>query len=449
MSRLRSILFVVAALLVGVFGLIRSEVLAGAPSIETRAPTPSKAQFSAKAIVAITDADMAGTAYADGKLRRLPGQADELIVVSPNVEASGGQRSVPTSNSVMGWPGSLDLSSDARFAYVVENRAPAPAGVDRYKSIFNDMPPGNLLSVIALNKADGPRAFATVDIGGSPASVHVAPNGQWLAIGTRDPASPLVLVTLNKGRPDKVIRVQLDLPKVAQRPIDEGVLFARINPAGNTIAMNIANTHIAFASIAFDSSGAPTGASLVGEPVWPDGKWLTMLRWANDGRHVLVSDVGWGATARSFLFNGPGAIISIAFDANGAHRQVSKASVSLSPEAFDLSPTGDLIATVNMERSYLSFGLPYSIFGRRNGSSLSLVTFDAESGALKTVDGPIALDGVLPEDVVAVYHERSPAPKAGWIELLAIDRTQSAPQLRPLGQRLTMPRGVHDLAVIR
>jgi hypothetical protein len=70
----------------------------------------------------------------------------------------------------------------------------------------------------------------------------------------------------------------------------------------------------------------------------------------------------------------------------------------------------------------------------------------------------LAFEGVLPEDAVfdrdanmlavAVFNDRVEKPRDGWIALFAIDRSQGAPKIIPTGQRIRMPRGVHDLAVV-
>ncbi len=112
-----------------------------------------------------------------------------------------------------------------------------------------------------------------------------------------------------------------------------------------------------------------------------------------------------------------------------------------------------------MERTYLPDGLPYSLFGRRAQSSLSLIAFDAANGALTVIDGPLALDAVRPEDVVfddagdtiavVSYQERSEAPQGAWVQLFEVDRSGPNPRLAPTITRWPLPRGSHDLAVIR
>jgi hypothetical protein len=48
---------------------------------------------------------------------------------------------------------------------------------------------------------------------------------------------------------------------------------------------------------------------------------------------------------------------------------------------------------------------------------------------------------------VAIFHDDVEAPSQGWVEFFAIDKSGEVPRLVPTGQRLSMPRGAHDLAV--
>lgn len=131
---------------------------------------------------------------------------------------------------------------------------------------------------------------------------------------------------------------------------------------------------------------------------------------------------------------------------------------SLSPEGFDVGPSGTLLVVVNMERTYLPEGLPYSLFGRRQRWSLSLVDFDPVSGELSLQDGPIAFEGVLPKHAVfdrdgdmiavAVFHDRQHAPDVGWVEYVHVDRSVGGARLAPTGVRTLTDRGAHQLAML-
>jgi hypothetical protein len=450
-----------AALFIVAVAALRLELFTGAEALQQRAAVPTKVAFKARAILAVSDADMVASAYADGRLRRPPNTVDQLTVIQPGLDITTAQRSaVAVPSTVLGWPGAIDASPDGRFAYVVEGRKSPPASVERYRSVTEEMPFGRNLAVVGLNDLAAPKVLVTTEIGDSPGSVHVAPNGRWLLVTLKEPEAPIALVSLHDGLPQSVVKVPLGLPNLAQRAYDTGAVFGQVSPGGDVVALNIANTHVAFAKVVFDDAGRPQNAQLIGQPMRLNAKWISMLRWSKDGRHLLVADVGWGPKPTDAVLNGPGQLLSIAFDPAGQHREVARTKVSLSPEAFETSPQGDLIIAVNMERTSLPpSGLPFVLFGRQSHHSLSLVAFDAATGGLRTIDGPIMADGVLPEDAVfdndgktlavVVYHERSEAPLASWLEYYEIDRGAGSPKLKPTGVRTPLPRGAHDLVVLR
>jgi hypothetical protein len=425
--------------------------------LDERAEVAEGFSFDAQALVAISDADMAGTGYADGRLLPLAGAQDVLSVILPD-DLGRPVATAPVSNSVMAWPGSLDVSPDGRFAYVVETRGPPPAGVTAFEAgVFDGMPVGRVLSVIDLGDVAAPRLATELDVGEGPNSVHVSPDGSFALVSLRSYENPIAAVLLQGGLPTDVRPIALPLSVRAQREIDYGALFVRLAPNGRDFAINVANTHIQFGRLRFDPDGAPIGAELVGA-AFPAGQWLTVLRWSRDGRHLIVADVDWGPSQLGAVLNGPGQMISIAFQPGGDHRIASSVRVSLSPEGFDFNRAGDLLAVVNMERAYLPERLPFTLFGRRDRWSLSLVSFDAATGRLAMVDGPLAFEGMLPEDAVfdrdgdavavAVFHERGDAPRTGWIEYVRVERDGAGPRLAPTGIRTPTVRGAHDLVLI-
>ncbi|MES2932088.1 MAG: hypothetical protein V4805_01160 [Pseudomonadota bacterium] len=427
-----------------------------APELLERAAMPTAPAFNASALFALSDADMAGTGYADKLLRKVPGQRDALTRVLPSAARDDTSNSVFASNSVTGWPGPMDIGPACRMAYVAETRSEAPAGVQKLENPYTGLPEGKLVSAFDLSGTGAPVAAGSIIVSGNPKSVHVAPNGRWLIAPLEKAGSELGFVILEGGRPTQVRYAKLDTAAYHTAEFVRGPQFARINPRGDVIALNLGNTHVAFVRVGFDSTGLPSGAELIGQPV-PAGKWISMGRWSADGRFYITADTGWGPGDLDAVFNGPGALRSIAFQPDGAHKAVSTALLSLSPEGFDVDPAGKLILAVNMERTYLPEALPFALFGRRDRASLSLVTFDPASGALATVDGPLAFKGVLPEHALfdrdgtgiatAVYHEKSDIPQAGWVEYFHIDRSGVAPRIVPTGRRQPVPRGAHALAV--
>ncbi len=86
--------------------------------------------------LALSDASMAGTAYADNKLEPFSGMQDELTLF-----AEGAPRaSIPAPNSVISWPQILDISPDGRFAYVVETAGDLDPSISEVENVYYDMP---------------------------------------------------------------------------------------------------------------------------------------------------------------------------------------------------------------------------------------------------------------------------------------------------------------------
>lgn len=418
-----------------------------------RAAEDSGATFNAAAIIAVSDLDMAGTGYADRKLRQLVGQSDALSIVSALDTATPRTVSTRVSNSVTGWPGPIALSADNRFAYVIETQGEIDDGIVKADNVYTGSP-GSWLTTLDITDLQAPRVVARTRIGANPTAVTLIAGGNALVISRRDDRAPLAIVTLADGLPTATKLVGFPIAIKGPRASDKGVPYVSANADGTMLALNLAFTHIGFARIVRDPAGSVTSIIPFGEPV-EAGKWLSMGKWSPDGRHFIVTDTGWGPGQFDAVLNSAGALVSIAVGADGKHRIASRLATSLSPEGMDFSVDGKHIAVANMERTYLPEGLPFALFSGRERYSLSLVGFDNNSGKLAMLDGPVAFEGVLPEDVVfddagtmlavAVFHERSEAPKAGWVELVGINGSR----IVPTGKRITLPRGVHDLAVIR
>jgi DNA-binding beta-propeller fold protein YncE len=424
-----------------------------APKLLDRPATDQNDSFSAKAIVAVSDLDMAGTGYADARMRQIPGQADALSIVrdlnlpSPNIAATR------VSNSVTGWPGPIALSADNRFAYVIETQGEIEDSIDKVENPYSGSP-GTYLTTVNISDLSAPVVVSRTEIGANPTAIAFIAGGKALAISRRDDAEPLAIVTLKDGAPVSTKYFAFPASVKGPRPTDKGIPYLTANADGTMLALNLAYSHIAFAKVELAASGDVTAISAVGAPV-AVGKWLSMGRFSSDSRFFIATDTGWGPGRYDAVLNTSGSLTSIAIAADGQHSIASKLTTSLSPKGIDFSADGTRIAVANMERTYLPSGLPYELFGRRNRYSLSLVGFDAGTGKLTMIDGPVGFEGVLPEDVVfddagkmlavAVYHERGDAPKAGWIELVSV----IGDKITPTGKRIALPRGVHDLAVIR
>lgn len=401
--------------------------------------------------IAIADADMAATAYADGQLEPIDGAADEARLF-----VNGAARGrVEASNSVISWPQIADVSPDGRFLYVAETRGGPPGDVEKVKDVFLDFPVGRRLSVFEIG-VDGLDPAASIeDAGRNLQSVEASADGGFLALASEEDGAELVIIPLFEGLPSGAPRKIALSPPYKHDDTERRVRTLHLSPDGAAIAVNVANRRVQFYRLVLDGEGIPISASPDGDPVEGLGRQLAVGRWAPDGRHFLISDTNWADGQLHMLTQGPSVISVLAppKDSEPA-RIVSQTKVGRSAEGFSLSRDGRLVATINMERTYLPELAPLAFWKGRRLYSVSLLTFDPTTGALREIDR-IKAAGILPEDVifddagknlaVAVFHRRKGAGrKRGFIDFFAIEGGKLVAQ----GSTQAMMRGPHDLVAL-
>ena len=421
-------------------------------NVVDRAPSVAEAAaeaepFDRSRLLVLVDADMAATGYADGQLHPIDGATDVLVTIDGLGTEAPQLTQVSASNTVMGWLGAMTADAAGRFAYVVESRKAAPAGVAQMASVFAEMPDGTLLTPIDLTTR---AVVSTTEVCTRLNSVDIAPDESWLLITCGDTLGEVAVVPLTNGQPGAPRIFDLDLPDMEARPgIDDGLTYAMIHPAGAAAGYIVSNVGVGLVRFELDDAGVPVSA--VAEAPLREGTWLTVGRWTTTGDHFLAADVAWGPAPTDAVFNGNGQILSFALSPEDENRGVvSSAIVSKSPETFELNRAGDRLVAVNMERTYLPGGM-FSIVPARGASSLSLVSVDAATGQLETLGDPAGFEGVLPEDAVfdadgdqiaVVIYQDHDAPRSdGWIETFAVQDDE----ILRTGQRLMLPRGAHDL----
>ncbi|MEM1396683.1 MAG: hypothetical protein AAGH38_04450, partial [Pseudomonadota bacterium] len=206
-----------------------------------------------------------------------------------------------------------------------------------------------------------------------------------------------------------------------------------------------------------DTDGIPMEVSA--ETPTATDRGLAMARWTQNGDHLIVADTGWGPRPLDAAFNKDGYMVSFALSPDDDNRGVvSTARVSKSPESFELNRSGDLVAVVNMERTYLPGEFPTGLFPGRKSSSLSLVKVDEKTGTLTTLGDELDFCGVLPEDAgfdsdgdrvaVVVYQDHGDPRSNGWITFFAIEGEGDERIPVETGDRIPLPRGGHDLIII-
>ncbi|MEM7767927.1 MAG: hypothetical protein AAF253_10630 [Pseudomonadota bacterium] len=397
--------------------------------------------FSSR-FLAVSDADMTATAYADGQLEPFEGAGDELILIENGAVTA----TIAASNSVISWPQVVDATPDGRFAVVVETRGPAPAGLEAYDSVYTDFPVGETVSVYAVDEGALRLTDTVSGVGENMQSVDIAPNGQ-VVIATETPGAELVTAQISEAG-EMVDVASHDLsPPYRDDDAERRIRTIHIASDGVTLAANVANRRVQFYRLSGD------GVAPMGRPTEDLGSRLAVGKWTPDGEFFVVTDTNWADGTLHMLTQGPGALTAIRPPTTGAGAPLitGRVSVGRSPEGMGMSPDGTRIATINMERTYLP-DLPFlAAWQGRREYSVSLVSIDPETGAMAELDRAYTA-GILPEDVifdaagenlaVAVFHRRKGADRLrGFIDFYSIEGDTLA------RQDVTQPvmRGAHDL----
>ncbi len=402
--------------------------------------------------LAVSDADMAATAYADGKLEPFEGAMDELTLF----EAGAPVATAPAPNSVISWPQIADVSPDGRRAYVIETRGSLPAGTQAVDSVYTDFPEGRSLRVFDIGNASLTEIARIEDVGANPQSVEVSADGRFLVIATERDGAELTVIPLDpEGLPRQPRFINLS-PPYSQGDAEPRIRTVHLSPDNRTLAVNVANVRVQFYDLSADEDGQPARAVALGPPL-EVGVRLAVGRWTPDGRYFLVTDVNSYESRLAMLTQRGGQVHVIAPPSGNATpaRLVSSARVGRFAEGLELSDDGRLVASIAMERTYLPELFFLETWPRRRAYLLTLLSLDAETGRLTEIDR-IRAAGVLPEDVifdesgrnlaVAVFHRRKgPDRRRGFIDFFEIGDDGA---LRAQGSTQAVMRGAHDLVRI-
>ncbi|NJO80160.1 MAG: beta-propeller fold lactonase family protein [Cyanobacteria bacterium RM1_2_2] len=418
-------------------------------------------QFSGRALLVASDADMVATAYADAKLDRFAGLEDTLTLVElPLNTTEPIITSVQVSNSVMSWPQNIAVSPTGERAYISEVRSRPADGVQELESI-DEMPAGEQITVVSIANLRQPQVLQTVVVGRNPKTLSISPDGKFLAVVSETADHELTIFQI---QPDGTLgqRYSFAIDRdFARSAVPGSVVW---HPSGRFLAVTTMNdgsegsyiSFVAFYSVIQENNAIRL--KLYDQPL-AAGNHLSNGRFSADGRFFLVPDLKWrmyGLRALNYLLNPRSEMIAIGFEPETGTSPtiVSKAEVGLGAEGFALSPDNGLIATVNLRRTYLSDLPPF--WRGKSYSSLSLVKFDRTSGQLTTID-EYGFDGLLPEQLtfdktgkflaVVIYNYREVNPKTGAIEFWNVI-TDNRPRLERTGFKLNVTRGAHDIMLV-
>ncbi|MEM9108261.1 MAG: hypothetical protein AAGC96_21680, partial [Pseudomonadota bacterium] len=341
--------------------------------------------------LALSDASMAGTAYADNRLEPFSGMRDELTLFANGAPASALQ----APNSVISWPQVLDVSADGRFAYVVETRGNLDEAITQVDNVYYDIPVADRLFVYAIDGSELTLVQSIDGVGAAPQSVEAPAVLPLLYIATEDTGAELVTYSIEPdGRVEDRRAFDLQAPYQSD-DAEKRVRNIVVAPDGVTFAANIGNKRVQFYRMVLDLDQRPQELEKLGAPI-EFGVRLSTMKWTPDGRFLIVTDVNAYDSSLRMLTQRGGQVFSIAPATTSTPAQVlDQQRVGRFAEGVELSDDGRLIASIAMERTYLPQLPPLAVWPHRRRYSLMLIALDPETGALDKLD-EIRVAGVLP-----------------------------------------------------
>lgn len=395
---------VTAGLLVASAGL----ALAGGCATAVSFSPPEPGDVTGRFVAVVCDADMSATAFVDGLLARPSvSDRDQLTVVAlpiaepgPEVDArtQTAVAQVEVSNSVMGPPKALAVNREGTLAFICETRG--QAGPQATK--VSDLPPGRMLYRVDVANPMMPRVLEPVDVGHTPVTVDVSPDGSLLAVCTSTPGAQVVIYPLKGAELGEKSTFKL---VGVEDAIASSVTW---HPSGKYIAVTFPTKNlVAFYEVGRTADGL--GLARWGAPVTV-GPHPFLGVFTPDGGRFIASELHWGPHVEGYLVGAPEGSLSVIELSSVAaepasagaetptgpaveHRIVDTAKVGISPEGIAISPCGKWIVTANLKRSMLVESDPR--FTR--GGSLSLLSLDPATGKLSAY-GETDLPG-MPEGI--------------------------------------------------
>jgi hypothetical protein len=401
-------------------------------------------------LLAVSDADQIGTAYADGVVNKQSGVEDSLTIIKFSKRNEYSKTAIHATNSVVSWPSVLANSKDGRFAYIAETRGAFTTTIDKVKNVWTALPKGSVITVVDLETN---QIVQKKEMGTNLTSASVNFDGTLLATASTDGKNEEIVVgTLKNGLIENVFRQKVEGVR-QDVGSDSGIKTVEFSPTENVLAVNLHTEDLAFFQVKKDS--LTTKIEPIGQPIKKVATCWSVGNWTPKGKFFIISDVAWGDGDMGAVFNKEGSLLSVAYDAKGLHKVISKAMVGLSPEGFDISPDGNWAIVSNMRRTYLPAGLPFALFPASKQASLSLVKINNETGELKVIGKEYGFEGELPEDTifdkdsktiaVAIYNERfNRQPKNGFIEFWTLENEK----LIKTNLKIPVTRGVHNLKLV-
>ena len=410
-----------------------------------------KLSFDAKAIIAISDADMAASAYIDGKLLKEKGTKDVLSVIKfPMEKYSDEIKTIGVSNSVLNWTKGMVLSHNNHIAYIVETRNSPQENTNELRNITTDFPVGGFISVVDITDLAQPKVLYKFPTGKNPIAVDISPDGEYLVICSEEYEKELQILELDAaGKPIRIINKPKDFPSGR-------ITDVTWHPNNNYIAFTLEDSkEVGLIKITRDG---PTSKiirlDLLDRPL-KVGNFPGAGQFTPDGKYYLVPDLKWGTEAKSEQgYDGKSDIFVLKFnlEATGNHFLITKIKVGENAEGFAISPDGSLVVVANMKKSYY----PWENAEFSKKSSLSLLRLTSD-GTLSNI-ADYEFDGILPQNIafdktgdniaVTIFDYFNYGKHFGGVEFWKVNKGEK-PSLQKQDFKLFLPRGCHAIRVVK
>ncbi len=414
-------------------------VLAGPAAV---AQTPI--QFNARALVAISDADLSASALIDGSRFTAPGTRDQLTYISLPLNRNGQTTgAVNLSNSMALTDKALAVTSSGRIGFVIEGRGPLGDSLTTIKGMA-DFPATNTMYIVDLSNAQKPVVKYKFPVGTSATlnAVSLSPTGNSMVIGSGEAGKELKLVTIDPaGKPTGVLTAPSPVPGVA-------ITDVAFHPGGQFVAYTTAAGDVGLLKYAIDEKSKKPYVQPHGKPV-KVGTLPGSGKFTANGAYFIIAD---GKKAPGAGGAGAGEVFVVQFSTDDTPTDakiVSQIATAESPEAVAVSPDGSLVAVV-------CAGQSYQPFTNAAAGKSEVALFSLKDGKL-TAAGKAPLDGIMPQAVefdktgdnlaVGVAEYLDYGLRNGGIEFYKITKGDQ-PTLTKQPGRISLTRGVHAIRVV-
>lgn len=408
-----------------------------------------KLSFDAKAIIAVSDADMAASAYIDGKLLKEKGTKDVFSTLKLPLEKYADEISnIVVSNSAMNWSKGMVISPTHNLAYIAETRGMTPDNVGEVANISAELPVGGYISVVDIKDISNPKLLYKFPTGKNPIAVDISPTGEYLALCTEEYGKELQVLELDEsGKPIRIINKPKEFPTgrvtdITWHPKGDYLGFTmedskeiglikvtRDGPTTKIIRLDLMGRTIKVGNL--PGAGQFT----------PDGKYYLVP----DTKAILGKEKGNDLVGNIF-------VIKFNLDGNNDHFLITKAKLGENTTGFAISPDGSLVVATNARNSFYPWESPD--FNKKSSLSLLKLTSD---GTLNNV-GEYEFDGILPENIVfdksgnniavTIFDYQNYGMHFGGIEFWQVKNGEQ-PSLQKQEFKLFMPRGCHTIQIIK